>query len=131
MLRTLPVNAELLGAVATGHVEAVAIWEDQAGRRVLTDRQERDETTGWPLWTVHAMVPTGDRPELLAIRVPAQQQPVVTAFGPIDLHGLEVNVRVDKAGKLAGYWSAVGVTDPAQAPGKRQSQDSKTEPAVA
>ena len=119
MLRTLPVNAELHGAVATGHVEAVMIWEDQGGRRVLTDRQERDETTGHPLWTVHAMVPTGDRPELLAIRIPAPQQPVVTAFGPVDLHGLEVNVRVGKDGRLAGYWSAVGVADPAQMPGKR------------
>ena len=130
MIRTIPVDASQLGPVATGHCEAVMIWEDQGGRRVLTDRPELDETTGHPLWTVYVMVPTGDRPELLAVRVPAAQRPVVMAFAPIDLHGLEVAVRVDKAGKLAGYWAAVGVADPAHAPGRRNDQDRQAEPAA-
>ncbi len=67
MIRTLPVDAEMLGAVATGHIEAVMVWADKDGRRQLTDQQERDETTGDELWTVHAMVPGGDRPELIAV----------------------------------------------------------------
>jgi len=126
MIRTLPVNAEMLGVVATGHVEPVMIWEDQGGRRVLTDRQERDEQTGDDLWTVHAMVPGGDRPELIAVRIPARQQPVVTPFGPVDFHGLEVRINVNKTtGQLAGYWSAVGVADPALSPGKRNGQEHK------
>lgn len=116
MLRTLPIAADRLDAIATGQVEPVMIWADVDGRRQLTDRQEIDETTGELLWTIHALVRTGDRPELLAVRVPAPQCPVVTALGPIDLHGLEVNVRVGKDGKLAAYWSAVGVADPALAP---------------
>jgi len=56
---------------------------------------------------------------LIAVRVPAAQQPVVTPFGPVDLHGLEVRVNVNRqTGQLAGYWGAVGVIDPANAPGK-------------
>ena len=121
MIRTVPVAAEMLGLVAAGSCEPVMIWEDVAGRRTLTDRQEHDDTSGEPVWTAYLMSSAGDRPEVLSVRVPARQQPVLTQFGPVAVDNLEVNVRVDKSGRLAGYWNAAGVRDGAQA-GKRNGQ---------
>jgi len=127
-LRTIPVAAEMLNLVAAGPCEAVAVWEEKDGRRVLTDRQEHDEETGEPLWTAYVM-PTGtDRPEVLSIRVRARQMPVLTQFGPVAVDSLEVNARVDRNGKLAQYWSAAGIRDAAQ-PGKRNGSTSSPEPA--
>lgn len=128
MIRTVPVAAEMLGLVAAGQPEPVQVWEDVAGRRTLTDRQEHDDISGEPVWTCYLMCQAGDRPEILQVRVPAPQQPVLTLFGPVAVDSLEVNVRVDKAGKLAGYWSARGVRDAAQ-PGKRNGSSSSPEPA--
>ncbi|WP_433781584.1 hypothetical protein ACQPX6_17555 [Actinomycetospora sp. CA-101289] len=113
MIRTVPVDTARLELVAAGEAEPVAVWEDAAdGRRTLTDRQEVDETAGLPLWTIYALVQTGGRPEVLAVRVPARHQPVVTPLAPVDLHGLEVRVSINKSGVLTGYWSAVGIADP-------------------
>ena len=73
------------------------------------------------------MSSAGDRPEVLSVRVPARQQPVLTQFGPVAVDNLEVNVRVDKSGRLAGYWNAAGVRDAAQ-PARRNGQvEHKTE----
>ena len=121
MIRTVPVAAEMLGLVAAGQPDAVMVWEDQGGRRTLTDRQEHDDATGEPVWTCYLISAAGDRPEVLSVRVPARQQPVLTQFGPVAVDNLEVNVRVDKSGRLAGYWNAAGVRDAAQ-PGKRNGQ---------
>lgn len=124
MLRTLPVDPAPLGFVSAGQPDALFQWEEQGGRRVLTERPETDDN-GTPLWTVYALPTTAERPEVVQVRVPARQQPVVTMFGPIEFVGLEVNVRVDKAGKLAQYWGASEVRDAAQ-PGKRNGhQDHK------
>ena len=121
MLRTLPVHAEPLALVAAGQPEPVAVWEEKDGRRQLTDRVEHDETTGHPLWTCYVMPTAAERPEVLSLRVPAPQQPVLTLFGPVHVEGLEVNVRVDKAGKLAQYWAATGIRD-AGHQGRRNGQ---------
>ncbi len=128
MIRTVPVAAEMLGLVAAGPCEPVQVWEDQAGRRTLTDRQETDPDTGELVWTAYLMCQSGDRPEIVQVRVPAPQVPVLTVFGPVAVDSLEVNVRVDKAGKLAGYWSARGVRDAAQT-GRRNGSTSSSEPA--
>lgn len=126
MIRTLPIAAELLNLVAAGQPDAVMVWEDQGGRRTLTDRQEHDDSTGEPVWTCYLM-PTGtERPEVLTVRVSARQQPVLTLFGPVAVDGLVVNVRVDKAGKVAQYWSAADIRDAAQ-PAKRNGQEHKPE----
>lgn len=119
MIRNVPVNAQELNLVAAGPSEAVQVWDRSGDRAVMTDRQELDETTGDPLWTVYAMCAAGGRPEVIQVRVPARQQPVLTQFGALEFDGLEVRVNVGRDGKLAGYWSARAVTDPAQRPGKR------------
>ena len=122
MIRNLPVAAELLDLVAAAPCEPLMIWADEGGRRVLTDRQERDEASGDPMWTAYVMPRIeGQRPEIVSVRVPAAQQPVVTQFGPVALDSLEVRVTVDRAGKLAGYWSARSIRDAVQ-PGKRNGQ---------
>lgn len=128
MIRSVPVDSARLSVVATGHVEPVMKWDRSGDRAVQTDVQERDEITNLLLWTIYLMVAAGDRPEVVAVRVPAEHQPVVTPLGSIDLHGLEVGVRVGRDGKLAGYWSAVGVADPAQMHGgKRPHQEKQAE----
>jgi len=123
MIRTVPVAAEMLNLVAAGLCEAGMVWEDVAGRRTLTDPD-----TGELVWTAYLMCSAGDRPEILQVRVPAPQVPVLTVFGPVAVDFLEVGVRVDKAGKLAGYWSARGVRDAVQ-PGRRNGSTSSPEPA--
>lgn len=127
MIRTLPVNGEALGLVSAGTPEAVMVWEDIAGRRTLTDRQETDPASGQRLWTVYAMPTLAERPEVLQVRVTADQQPVLAMFGPIRLEGLTVNVRKDKSGNLVGYWNATGVADAGH--GNRR-QDHKQEAAA-
>lgn len=120
MIRTIPVAAELLGLIAAAPCEPLMVWEDQGGRRVLTDRQERDEATDEPVWTAYVMpVVAGVRPEVVSVRVPARQQPVVTHLGPVAFDNLEVRVAVDKGGKLAGYWSAAAIRD--AAPGTKRN----------
>ena len=111
MIRTVPVAAEMLDLVAAAPPEALMIWAEEGGRRVLTDRQEVDDA-GRRLWTCYAMPRLeGQRPEIIQVRVPADVQPVLTVFGAVAFDSLEVRVNVDKAGKLAGYWSARGVRD--------------------
>jgi hypothetical protein len=78
---------------------------------VLTDRQEKDEATGEPLWTAYCLPSVADRPEVISIRVPAKQQPVLSIFGPVAVDNLEVNARVGKDGRMAQYWSAASIRD--------------------
>lgn len=127
-LRTLPIAAELLGLVAAGQPEALMVWAEENGRRVLTDRQETDDS-GEPLWTAFLMSTLADRPEVLQVRVPARHQPVLSLFGPVAVDSLEVNVRVGKDGKLGQYWSAAAVRDAAQ-PGRRNGAELKSEQAA-
>lgn len=125
-LRTLPIAAELLGLVAAAQPEALMRWDEKDGRRVLTEHQEKDDAGDF-LWTAYVM-PTGtERPEVLQVRVPARQQPVVTQFGPVALDNLEVNVRVGKDGKLAQYWSATSIRDAGQAGKRNGHQEHKPE----
>ncbi|WP_433782441.1 hypothetical protein ACQPX6_21425 [Actinomycetospora sp. CA-101289] len=119
MLRTLPVAAESLGFVSAGQPEPLMRWDDQGGRRVLTEHQEKDDAGDF-LWTCYLMPTLAERPEVLQVRVSARQQPVLTQFGPVAVDGLEVNVRVGKDGKLAQYWQAAAVRDAA---GKQQRHD--------
>lgn len=111
MLRMIPVDGERVGLVATGQVEPCRVWAERDGRRVLTDDVERDEVTGHQLWTVHAMALSGDRPEVVSVRVPAPTIPTPDPLSPVYFDRLTVNVRVDRAGKVAGYWSAAGMAD--------------------
>lgn len=117
----LPIDAERLALVSTGHVEPVVAWvEGSDGKRRPGTEQERDESTGLPLWTVHGMVPSGDRPTLVAVRVPARQEPAVTPLAPVAFERLEATARVNRnSGQLAVYWRAAGLAE-ARATGPRK-----------
>lgn len=126
MIRTLPVRGEELALVSAGQPEPVMIWEEVGGRRTLTDRQELDDA-GQPLWTIYAMPTLADRPEVIQVRVPARQQPVLTQFGPIALEGLMVNVRKNRNGDLVQYWEASGAADAGNGHRPQPKQEHKGE----
>ena len=110
MIRTFPVDTDRLALLATGHVEPVHEWVERDGRRQPADEQSRDETTGLLLWTVHALVMSGDRPELVAVRLPARDTPEVDAQAPVRFERLECRVSVNRStGALSGYWAAAGL----------------------
>lgn len=113
-LRTIPVAPELLGLVAAGQPDPLLKWTEKDGRRTQTDEPERDEQTGDPLWTCYLMPTTAERPEVIQVRVPAKQQPVLGQFSAVAVDNLTVNVRVDKGGKLIQYWAASDVRDAGQ-----------------
>lgn len=107
----LPIDTERLAAVFSGQVEPVMPWIERDGRRQPGTEQERDDNNV-PLWTVHAMIASGDRPTLMAVRVPSHECPQVQQFGPARFERLECTTRVNKSsGQLATYWSAAGIAD--------------------
>lgn len=124
MLRTIPVDAAALGLVAAGQPDAVMVWDRSGDRAVLTDRQDTDDN-GVLLWTCYVLPTAGAAPDVLQVRIPAPHQPVVTMLGPDHVDGLEVNVRVDRAGKVAQYWQANGIRDAGQAGRKNGHQEHK------
>lgn len=126
MLRSLPVAPELLGFVAAGQPEAVMVWSDEGGRRVLTDKQETDDA-GDALWTVYLMPTLAERPEVIQVRVAARQQPVLGLFSAVAVDGLQVNIRKNKNGDIAQYWEASAVRDAGQPGRKNGHQEHKPE----
>ncbi|MEJ2866106.1 hypothetical protein [Actinomycetospora flava] len=118
----LPVDVDRLVIVASGQVEPVRPWVDGPdGKRRPGEHQEQDEN-GVPLWTVHGMIATGDRPTLVATRVPSRTQPEVVAFAPLSFERLVCTARVNRtSGQLALYWSAAGIA--AQHHGRQQKQE--------
>lgn len=110
MLRTLPIDPAPLNFVSAGTPEPLMVWGEENGRRVLTDRQEKDEH-GTPLWTCYLMPTSAERPEVINVRVPAHHQPVLGQFSAVTAVGLETSVRVGRDGKLAMYWSAAEIRD--------------------
>lgn len=112
MIREIPADSDRLALIASGHVESVHEWIERDGRRQPAEDQMRDEATGMPLWQVHCMAPGGDRPELVAVRVPARECPQPKPFEPVAFERLVVRVSVNRStGVLGGYWSAAGVAD--------------------
>ncbi|MCD2191654.1 hypothetical protein [Actinomycetospora soli] len=118
----LPIDTDRLVIVASGQVEAVRPWvEGPDGKRRPSEEQDTDEG-GRPLWTVHGMIATGDRPTLVAVRVPAPSQPEPAPFAPLAFEHLTAVARVNRStGQLAVYWSAAGIAGDAR--GKRQGHD--------
>lgn len=131
MLRNLPVDAAALGLIAVSQPDPQMIWEEKDGRRQLTDRQETNDD-GVLLWTAYVIPTQVERPEVLNVRVPAPQQPVLTMFGPVTVDGLIARVGVGKDGKASQYWEASSVRDGAPQPGRRQHSngEQKTEQAA-
>lgn len=113
MIREIPADAERLALISTGHCESVHEWIERDGRRQPADDQMRDEASGLPMWTVHCLAPGADRPELIAVRVPARECPQPKPYEPVAFERLVVRVSVNRStGVLGGYWSAAGLADP-------------------
>lgn len=118
----LPIDTERLAAVFSGQVEPIHEWIERDGRRQPSDEQSRDDS-GVPLWTVHCLIASGDRPTLMAVRVPSHECPQVQQFGPARFERLEAVCRVNRSsGQLATYWSAAGLVDPRRQHHKQQEQ---------
>ncbi|WP_028658669.1 hypothetical protein [Nocardioides insulae] len=100
---------------ATGIVDAVMEWEEspEGKRRPSKDKQARNEDTGMPLWQVEVLyVQTsfGRRSTVTAkVQVEAQEEPKLRPLGPVGFEGLQVEVRINRAGGFAEYWSAEGL----------------------
>jgi hypothetical protein len=115
--------------VATGVVGVVPEWEDKpdgSGRRP-TDRQARDEDTGMPLWAVEVMYQQtvwGRTSSVVAsVTVQGEEQPQVSALGPISFDNLQVEVRVIRStGALVESWTAERIAG--GVPGSRRSSAS-------
>lgn len=96
---------------ATGIVAPVFEWIDKPeGGRRQSDQQARNDATGMPLWEVevlHIQSSFGRLSTATAkVVVDAQEQPVLAPLTPIGFTGLRVEVRINKAGGWAEYWSA-------------------------
>lgn len=113
-MRTLPIDTTAIRMLATGEVQAVAVWAElsDGSRRPVPDAQEKD-SQGTPLWTVGALVPPaqeGDRAELVSVRVASWERPTVAEFAPVKFEGLVCRCSVNKrSGQLAQYWEARAV----------------------
>ena len=120
--------------VATGVVSALPEWEDKPeGGRRPTDRQARDEATGMPLWgveVVYQQVNYGRVGSVVAsVAVQSQEQPQVSAMGPVGFDELRVEVRVIRTtGVLVENWTAERVS-PAQPAARRAGTASSSEAA--
>lgn len=122
MIRNIAVDTDRAALVATGAVEPVREWVEKDGRRQPSDDQSRDEATGALLWQVHCLAVGEDRPEVVAVRVPAPDCPAPAAFSPVRFERLIVRVNVNRTtGQLGGYWSAAGIA--AEQHGRRDKQD--------
>jgi hypothetical protein len=107
----IPVDSDRLGAIAAGSVEPVFPWvEGPDGKRRPGTEQERNDA-GVPLWVVHVLLVSGDRPTVIQVRVPAYECLAPVALAPVAFERLEVNARVGRDGKLGTYWSAAGLVD--------------------
>jgi hypothetical protein len=96
---------------ATGIVAPVFEWIDKPeGGRKQSDKQARNDATGMPLWEVevlHIQSSFGRLSTATAkVVVDAPEQPVLSPLTPIGFTGLRVEVRINKAGGWAEYWSA-------------------------
>jgi hypothetical protein len=102
---------------ATGIVEPVFEWvEKPDGGRRPSDTQARNEATGMPLWAVEVLyiqTSFGRKSTVTAkVTVDAQEEPKPAPLTPVAFNGLQVEVRVNKAGGLVENWSADTLMEP-------------------
>jgi hypothetical protein len=102
---------------ATGIVDAVMEWEEtpDGKRRPSKDKQARNENTGMPLWSVEVLyiqTSYGRRSTVTAnVTVEHESEPKPAPMTPIGFTGLQVDVRINKAGGFAEYWSAESIIE--------------------
>jgi hypothetical protein len=102
---------------ATGIVEPVFEWvEKPDGGRRPSETQARNEATGMPLWAVEVLyiqTSFGRKSTVTAkVTVDAQEEPKPAPLTPVGFNGLQVEVRVNKAGGLVENWSADTLMEP-------------------
>jgi hypothetical protein len=103
--------------VATGIVDQVKEWEDKPeGGRRQSERQARDEATGFPLWGVEVLYPQtafGRTSTVTAkVTVASLDEPAPGELVAVGFAGLRVEVRVNKAGGFSESWSAESIATP-------------------
>lgn len=109
MIRNLPVDADRLNLISTGHVTEVKEWAELAdGSRKPSGNQARNEARVL-LWVVDALVDGEERGEVIGIQIASQVEPQVKRLEPLRLDGLTARVSVGKDGRVRMYWSADGV----------------------
>lgn len=101
---------------ATGIVDPVMEWEETPdGRRRPSDKQQRNQNTGMPLWTVEVLyVQTsfGRRSTVTArVTVAGLDEPTPAPMAPIGFRGLRAEVRINKAGGFVEIWSAESILE--------------------
>jgi len=105
---------------ATGIVDPVMEWEEtpDGKRRPSRDKQDRNENTGMPLWGVEVLyiqTAFGRRSTVTAnVTVESETEPKPAPMTPIGFIGLQVEVRVNKAGGFVEYWSADSILETAK-----------------
>lgn len=106
-----PIDSERLAAVYAGSVEPVVTWnEGPDGRRVPGDQETNDGNV--PMWSVHCIVLGGDRPETIAVRLPAPTCPQPGPLEPAAFERLRCTARINKrSGLLSTYWTADGLAE--------------------
>lgn len=102
---------------ATGIVEPVFEWvEKPDGGRRPSETQARNEATGMPLWAVEVLyiqTSFGRKSTVTAkVTVDAQEEPKPAPLTPVGFTGLQVEVRVNRAGGLVENWSADTLMEP-------------------
>ena len=122
-MATYMVDSTKQQMIATGIFEEAVEWEDKpGGGRRPSDRQARDESTGMPLWAVEVLYSQTSfgRTESVTskVMVGASETPTIEALKPISFTGLEVDVRVNKLGRLMENWRAEALASDAAAKAK-------------
>lgn len=113
----IPVDADRLTPFATGNVNPVPVWTENAdGSRSRSDAQATNES-GVPLWNVEILRQTvqfGEgRMSAVSVQVPAPQMPNPEPMTPAKFRGLEADFYVSR-NQLRERWTAEGI-EPAAA----------------
>lgn len=122
-MATYVVDSTKQQMIATGICEQAVEWEDKpGGGRRPSERQARHESTGMPLWGVEVLYSQTSfgRTESVTskVMVGAAETPTIEALKPIMFVGLEVDVRVNKTGRLVENWRAETLASGAAATAK-------------
>ena len=119
------VNSKEQPMTATGIVQEVMEWEDgPAGKRRPSDRQEKDEASGLPIFLVevmYLMVAFGRESTATSmVKVPSAARPEVQPLTRIEFDGLRCDVRPNKGGGFEERWSAAAISGAAAKPSRQQ-----------
>jgi hypothetical protein len=115
----------------TGIVEPVMAWEETPeGKRRPSKNQARHEHTGMPQWAVEVLYISesfGRKSTVTAkVTVGQEHEPTVAPLSPVGFTGLRVEVRTNKAGGFAEYWSADALVEASKSSSTNSSSGTST-----